>query len=466
VFDENCLDLLLEPIAHRVSRWREWVDMLLQKERKRSQNTKQIASFSSLIEWMEKIEQEFLLAVDADQKPIKFRPYLVPDAIKPPDVNKSETISEWLDKNAYREENRHVHNLYSAAVYLLSEPGSYVLLERIEKGEEVVVLIRFRKKNPLPEDKEVFVLDATANEELLRAVAPGWDVRVWRCPAIRQQGRIVQIMDYDVSRRRLRKEVITHEDHNPSWLVQVLDRILEEHGPASLITFKDVIHQPVPEYDLLAKLSHADRITNTYNFPCRGHTFEDQTLIVLGTPYKDEAAIWELAMAIWGPEKLPQSRYAHRVQENGAFVSENMGYAEAHLQPLRDFVVSADLVQAIGRVRPLQNPATVFVISNAPISGWKVEQFTASELFDMRKSLRRDAAGSYGEYCRAANELLEGVRAISNSQVCEAIKMPERTGRNYWQKFKADYRDQIEIAPQGQVRRKGGILSFAPDADY
>jgi hypothetical protein len=131
-----------------------------------------------------------------------------------------------------------------------------------------VVVVRFRKKNPLPKDKEVFILDATANEELIRALAPEWEIHVWECPPIQQAGHVIQIMDYDVSRRRIQREVAHHEDHNPSWLVQVVDAILTTHGPAAVISFKDVIKCPTPEMDLLSKLQHRDQISDLYNFPC------------------------------------------------------------------------------------------------------------------------------------------------------------------------------------------------------
>ena len=119
-------------------------------------------------------------------------------------------------------------------------------------------------------------------------------------------------MDYDVSRRRIQREIDHHEAHNPSWLVQVVDAILEQHGPAAIISFKDAVTGDTPEMDLLSHLRHRDRITDSYNFPCRGHTFDDDILIVIGTPYKDQASIWELTLAIWGMTALPKSKYMHR----------------------------------------------------------------------------------------------------------------------------------------------------------
>ena len=367
-------------------------------------------------------------------------------------------MERWLNKNAFKEANRHVHNLLEAAIYLLTEPTGYVLLERIPKDTTDIIVIRFRKKNPLPEDKEVFILDATAHEELIRAIAPGWDIRVWNCPPIEQEGHVIQIMDYDLSRNRIRKEIAKHEDHNPSWLVQVVDAILEQNGPAAVISFKDVI-KGTADLDLLSKLKHRDKITATYNFPCRGHTFEDDTLIVIGTPYKDEASVWELVMAIWDENQLPKTSYCHRQFEAGHFIATNMAYDDVHLRPLQDFIVSSDLVQAIGRVRPLQRASKVFVISNAPISDWEVQQFMGSELFDLRQTLRRDAAGRYSEYLNSAQKLLISGHWITNREICQDMGIPQRTGQKYWQQLQDDLEGDIEVE-SGRIRKKPMQIYF------
>ena len=67
--------------------------------------------------------------------------------------------------------------------------------------------------------------------------------------------RVIQIMDYDLSRHRLKKETAQHNDQNPSWLVQVLDNILNAHGSMPLITFKDVIAHPEPDWDIRRRQS-------------------------------------------------------------------------------------------------------------------------------------------------------------------------------------------------------------------
>src|SRR6185295_12404218 len=102
----------------------------------------------------------------------------------------------WLNTQAFKAENRHVPNLYDPALFLLTQPKSWVLLERIAGIDKDTIVVGFRMKHTVPEDKEVFLLDATANEELIRAIAPGWEVKVFEPPPVVQKGKVIQIMDY------------------------------------------------------------------------------------------------------------------------------------------------------------------------------------------------------------------------------------------------------------------------------
>ena len=448
IFDEDCIAQLLKPVESTVDQWRAWGDMLRRCELDQKHGHPQTKQLLALIEWLDATAEDFLTNMDA-----KFTPYAIPQDLQNPDALKIDTVQKRLDKAAYKQDNRKVHNLYNAAFYLLTAPDAAIIMERISKHDKDVVVIRFRKRNPLPPDREIFLLDATPNEALIRAIAPGWDVKVWDFPAIEQKGRIIQIMDYDVSRHRIKKEVARHDLDNPAWTVQVIDHIIEQHGPATVISHKDVTNNPKAEYDILGKLKHPDQIVQAYNFPCRGFDIEGDTLIVLGTPYKKESVIWELAMAIWGFGGLPHTEYLHRKRDNGFFISRSMSYEDPHLKPVEQFVISADLVQAIGRVRPLQNPATVFVISNAPIPDWEIDQFTASELFDMRVTLRKDGAGNYIAVCKTINQMLDQGEWVTLDQIVRSCCMGKRTIQKWWQKFKEEHQDDL-IIEHGKIRRK------------
>jgi hypothetical protein len=137
-----------------------------------------------------------LEAITGDGRPIKFKPYPLPEDLHSPGIRKSPTLARWLNDQGFRSENQHIPNLYNTAIHLLTQVNGSVLLERIPGDHDDIINVRFRIKHPLPEGKEVFILDATANETLIRALAPGWDIKIFEPPAVEQKGQIIQVMDY------------------------------------------------------------------------------------------------------------------------------------------------------------------------------------------------------------------------------------------------------------------------------
>ena len=60
IFDENCVDQLLEPVQHTIDQWRAWGDMLRRWEKDQQYeghpHTKQLFA---LIQWMDATAQDF-----------------------------------------------------------------------------------------------------------------------------------------------------------------------------------------------------------------------------------------------------------------------------------------------------------------------------------------------------------------------------------------------------------------------
>ncbi len=450
IFDENVVDVLLEPKADAVGAWSSWGRLLGRWAENDQRRCDVIRPFTELVHWIEAQTEELLMAKEDEGRPIKCHPVAIPDELFQPELETNIDLVAWLNRVANRRENQGVHNLHNAARYLLTTPRQPIIFERKVTEGNTTAIVRFRKNNPLPEDREIFILDATANEEVIRAIAPDWDVRVWDCPQIEQRGSVIQIMDYDVSRNFVKTRIERNAPQNPSWLVQVVNKVLDEHGPMPLISFKKLVNQHAP-LDLLGEIANADLIVDRCNFPCRGHNIDSDNLLVIGTPYKGEVPILELALAIWGFDGLPRTKYEHRPEQQGDFIINHMGHEEPRLQTIQKFLVSAELAQAVGRIRPLQNDCTAVVITNAPIDYWQVDQFCASELYDIRQPQRRDAAGRYGRYVDAAKDLLDTDRWIKNTDVCDVLEMSARTGQRHWTRFINDHDGQIDVN-KGSIR--------------
>lgn len=184
VMDESPIDVLLAPAGDRLADWTAWKAMVGRWKDKNGRRAGHADRLLALVGWLERVGEHLLTARDGDDRPVKFAVHALPDDLHAPSLTRSKSLGGWLNRNAGRREYRDVRNLYDAALYLVTTEGAHVILER--KGD--AVLVRFRRRNPLPPDKEVFVLDATGNEELLRAALPGWDVRTWDCPPVEQRG--------------------------------------------------------------------------------------------------------------------------------------------------------------------------------------------------------------------------------------------------------------------------------------
>jgi len=445
VFDENCLDLLLSPVAHPLVAWTAWAKLLRRYRATDDLVTEHVERLLALADWLEGRAGEFREGQETCQA------YVVPAEIKHQGLTKLPEIEDWLHQIASKPARQRAPNLYGLALYLLTEPDSHVLLQRVGKGGKIMV--RFRKRNPLPEDKEVFILDATANEDLLRAVAVGWDVQIWSCPRIEQQGAVIQIMDYDTSRNFIKKEVQRHREHLPCWTAQVIDAILEQNESAAVISFKKVVTDRRPGFDILGLLRNGHKIKERHHFPCRGISVSSEVLIVLGTPYKDDVTVRELALAIYGMDGCPEGDYRRRYRQEDCFVTGNMGYGDPRLDAIEEFLVSSDLGQAVGRIRPLQSQVKAYVLSNARIPDWEVTQVCASELFDLRRLLRADAADNYDRYVAEAMRRLRAGKSVTNSAVCNATGIKLRSGRTYLSRFKEDYSAQLLVRGRKLTRR-------------
>lgn len=458
VFDENCVDILLEPQKHSIDQWTSWVEML-----ERELGAKASRSYRRLLDWLVAEIDVFRPEMTDSRERKKYKSITIPAHLRDRRPRLSKESIRSLSKTAHKSENKRTINLVTQANYLLNTDGSTVILERIsrkEKDHDDVFKVRFRKKNPLPVDKEVFLLDATANEDLTKAIAPDWETKVWDCPPLFQKGTIIQVMDRDVSRSFIRRQVERHRPHNLCELAQLLDWILSQHDEVALVAHKDVIDQEDETIDILRHLRHFDRITTKDNFPCRGVEFQEDTLIVLGTPYKDEATILEIALAIWGEDGLPKSKYEHRLT-SVEWQAYSMGYEEPHLRPIQDFVVSADLVQAIGRTRPLQRNCTVYVITNAPINNWEIKQVRLSNMTKVTRCLRKDAADRYLVYKSAALKILRSGEWTTNKKLCDECKETEisvKAGQGYWKRLVAELAGTVELQHGAMRQRRPQVI--------
>ena len=91
-------------------------------------------------------------------------------------------------------------------------------------------------------------------------------------------------------------------------------------------------------------------------------------------------------------------------------------------------------MQAIGRLRPLTNPATIYVACNEPLPDTlDVVPIYASELFDgMATSTRRgDFQNRVRQYAQTMEDLAAEGAKLTNRAVCQKLGIRECNGFRY-----------------------------------
>lgn len=320
-------------------------------------------------------------------------------------------------------------------------------------SNKVIFHLRVR----IPHGKHVFILDATANAELLRPMFPGSEIVVLCDERVRPAGRVIQFMDFNGPRSYLNR--------HPKKLVRIIDAIgdLYPNGAIVLISHASCVEE------LRMASRHAGRIRTAYFGALRGrndleHRPEDPIAchIVAGSPKTTEEDRQQLALAVYGrailpfPElqdvrrcvtgRLPSERVAGDEEVQQLWEVKLKGYANPRMQAVYDHTVTAELTHAADRARVLSHRNTVvFLVTTEPCPRlWFAEKCYAGDLLDLSGARRTDFEQNYATFESQALELLNSGKAIGNADVCRALAKTNSWGWRYWQRFLEEYEDGLE----------------------
>jgi hypothetical protein len=394
-----------------------------------------------------------------------------PAAVEVPDTLQPSKAVLKRTKRAHKKGRR---ALYKAFHRLMRrDPESTVrnvcrdLLDRAAAGVVFVTSgkVFFHLVVRIPAKKQVIVLDATANPELLRPIFAPRPVEVLCDGRVSPAGRVIQLMDFNGPRSYLNKL--------PRKLVRIIDAIGDRH-PAGIIVL--ISHRSC--VGALAKKSrHAGRIKTAYFGALRGRNdlepAPDNPIachIVAGSPKTTEEARRQLALAVYGRSVLPfpelvtvrravvghiPVELAEGSAEAKVWEVRCKGYAEPRMQAVYDHTVTAELTHAADRARVLiHRDATVYLVTNEPCPRlWFAEMCFAGDFLDLSRAPRSDFESAYQGYAAKAKELLDAGQAVGNADVCRAMGQRPCRGWRYWQRFLMDNGDALEGVRK--VRWKG-----------
>jgi len=226
-----------------------------------------------------------------------------------------------------------------------------------------------------------------------------------------------------------------------SWTTKLAVEVARRHKGESLlaITFKG-------DEDRLREIldrEHGNATVVHYGALRGLNAFEDyQAGLILGRPMPNEARLQLLAVAAFGRQALDENLAAPPLQWQ--LHTHDIGpdtwevrcqqYPDERWQAVCRHVVVGELMQAIGRLRPLTNDATIYVVTNEPLpETFELTGVYAGELFpSMLTSTRRTDFQEHVERYAEAMEDLEaaGVKP-TNRAVCAKLGIKECNGFRY-----------------------------------
>ncbi len=321
----------------------------------------------------------------------------------------------------------------------------------------------FHLRIAIPKDKKIFVLDATANVDLLRPVFAPRPVEVVCDDRVRPVGRIVQFMEANFPRSSLTKDLEAGSAGTPPRVLRIIDAIGEQHptGPIVLISYMTFVEG-------LAKASaHASRIKTAYFGAVRGRNDLERAAayVVIGSPKGSEESRQQLALAVYGKSIIPfpklvtlTTAVVGRVPaELGEEVEEDdetperiwevrsKGYHDPRMQAVYAHQVTAELTHAADRARVLIHPTTVYLVTNEPCPKfWFAEMCYAEDILDLSPGPRADRRTNEAAFEDKARELLDAGGTICGADVCRALGKDDSWGKRHWRAFLAKFGDALQ----------------------
>jgi len=295
---------------------------------------------------------------------------------------------------------------------------------------------RWTHRANIPHDRHVLLLDATAEPEVVRGVL-GRPVEVIDTPPIEQQATIFQIMDKVGTRNGARKDMEAED----GWIRRLATEVARRHRQDRLlcVTFK----QNEDELQRWLDRQHSGATVVHYGALRGLNTFSDYgAALILGRPMPNEAEMQLLAVAAFGEGALSEDlkspplewdMLTHRIGAD-LWTVRRQRYGHPQWEAVWRHVVTGELMQAIGRLRPLTNGATVYLATNEPLpETLEVTAVYAGEVFPaMALSGRRsDFSGKVQAYAATVRQMqAEGLKP-TNSGICARLGIKEPNGLRY-----------------------------------
>jgi len=288
----------------------------------------------------------------------------------------------------------------------------------------------------IPKDRDLVILDATAEPLVVEGVV-GRTVQTHPLPRVRQQAGIYQIMDHLFTRGATRRDE-AGDDH---FIRSFMRSVCSKHADEQLLVITFMEHeQAMQEY-----LEQIHRnVTVVHYGALRGlDAFAHHDVgVIIGRPMPNQASLGLLAVSAFGVSALNVDfkppdlswKILSQTLKSDKWLVRCQQYDDPRWQAVWKHVVVGELLQATGRLRPLSNPATIYILTCEPLPAiFDIEGCYAAELFpDMCLfGRRKDFADRVRQYAHAMRKLRKQGKSTSNASVCRYLGIKESNGLRY-----------------------------------
>lgn len=237
----------------------------------------------------------------------------------------------------------------------------YFIKKRVNDKEWVY----FINRNQLPDNKNIIILSATANEQISKLVF-GNNVQFYDLGEVKPKGSILQVTSKSFSRYTIKE--------NQKELEKLAKNIMERYNPGSeIISYKDFFK--------------IDREENLYFGNTEGiDVMKGKNITIIGTPHINPIAYLLIGVCLGFRMGLEQSRMEYRqVERNGLRFYFTTYNGESLLREIQFYLIESQLLQAVGRARVNRYPVKVLILSNLPVLGAEYISFSQKELQEIMK---------------------------------------------------------------------------------
>lgn len=263
--------------------------------------------------------------------------------------------------------SRIIDLLFNSSAFVLGSPHNY----NEENSEEYKQTISFIVRRELPFTCKTFILSATIDFEIYQRVFAKHEVvqRPFETPKL--AAHIIMKHDYAFSRRWFRDNIKSLDEHiqyrkvfRDYYLSDVTGELEERTSPVQplVITFKE-FEKDFQERGFDISLHFGNTVGLDQH---RG-----RHIIVFGTPNKN-AVLYSLYVSVVYPEerleRIPDLIEQLVTNESYRFYFLTAPDSEK-FRKIHMLIVESELIQALGRARPLDNPCLIYLYTNYPPSG-------------------------------------------------------------------------------------------------